>query len=492
VPRCDGAIRNASCGPLAPKTGRVATEATSVTIDADAPWRGHRVMWHTRQASITRTIVAGSTALILACGERGGTSRATSDSATSPTTAAGSFAVSSQPLGPIPPDDSLARPKSLHQVGVPVELTRAAMPRDNPQTPEKIALGEKLFFDGRLSANGTVACASCHDPRLAFTDGRPASVGIHNRLGQRNSPTVLNALYNKFQFWDGRAPTLETQAVLPIVNPVEMGQLTIDSAVARVAAVPEYRDRFRRVFGRPANGADLVRALASYERSQLSFDSPFDHFIAGDSNAIDASAKRGWKLFNTQGRCNKCHAFFDSTSRPTTFTDDTFHNIGIGIVRHPVLALARQAEQLIRRHDTVDVDRAAITTSMSVLGRYLVTGKDSDVASFKTPDLRNVMVTAPYFHDGSFATLWDVMDHYNKGDGITDPWLDVDMQPLALQERDIDDIISLLASLTSPSYKQLAARELARQRQRSRTARPQRDSVRAFGPKPVQPKRPKI
>jgi cytochrome c peroxidase len=398
--------------------------------------------------------------------------------------------VSSQPLGPIPPDDPLARPKSIHQVGFPVALTRKAMPPDNPQTPEKIALGEKLFFDGRLSANGTVACASCHDPRLAFTDGRPTSVGIHSRLGQRNAPTVLNAMYNILQFWDGRAPTLETQAALPIVNPVEMGQPTLDSAVARVAAVPEYRDRFRRVFGRQPNGLDLVRAIASYERSQISFDSPFDHYIAGDSNAIDASAKHGWVLFRTTGRCNKCHQFTDTTSRPTTFNDTSFHNIGVLIIRHRVVALARKAEQEISKGDTIAVDQAAILTPMSALGRYLVTRNDSDMASFKSPDLRNVMVTAPYFHDGSFATLWDVMDHYNKGDGIQDPWLDVDIQPLALQEKDIDDLVALMASLTSPSYKSLAARELARQRELSRTSRPQRDSARAFGPKPVQPKPP--
>jgi cytochrome c peroxidase len=446
----------------------------------------------TRDARITLAVVGGSTVLLLACGDRAGQSRANSDTTTARPATASVFLVSSQPLGPIPPDDSLARPKSLNQVGVPIALSRKAMPADNPQTPEKIALGEKLFFDGRLSANGTVACASCHDPRLAFTDGRPTSVGIHNRIGQRNSPTVLNALYNKFQFWDGRSPTLEAQAANPIINPVEMGQPTLDTAVARIAAIPEYRDRFRRVFGRPPNGVDLVRAIASYERSQLSFDSPFDHFIAGDSNAIDASAKRGWKLFNTQGRCNKCHAFTDTTSRPTTFTDDTFHNIGIGMLGHPVVALARQAEQLIRIGDTADVDRAAILTPMSVLGRYLVTGSYSDIASFKSPDLRNVMVTAPYFHDGSFATLWDVLDHYNKGDGIADPWLDVDLQPLALHENDIDDLVALMASLTSPSYRQLAAKELARQRQLSRTSRPQRDSARAFGPKPVQPKRPKI
>jgi cytochrome c peroxidase len=435
-----------------------------------------------------------SVAIIVACGESGNGSRGRSETSASASTAARgapmAFQVSSQPLGPIPPDDSLARPKSIHQVGVPLALTRAAMPRGNPQTTEKIALGEKLFFDGRLSANGTVACASCHDPRLAFTDGRTTSVGIGSRLGQRNSPTVLNALYNNFQFWDGRAPTLEAQAALPIVNPVEMGQPTLDSAVARIAAVPEYRDRFRRVFGRPPNGDDLVRAIASYERSQLSFDAPFDHFIAGDSNAIDASAKRGWVLFKTTGRCNKCHQFTDTTSRPTTFNDTSFHNIGVLIVRHDVVDLARRAEQSVRKGDTVAVDQAAILSPMSALGRYLVTRNDSDMASFKSPDLRNVMVTAPYFHDGSAATLWDVMDHYNKGAGVRDPWLDVDIQPLALHERDIDDLVALMASLTSPSYKSLAARELARQRRLSRTARPQRDSARAFGPKLVQPKPP--
>jgi cytochrome c peroxidase len=438
------------------------------------------------QGSITLRFAAASTALILACGERGGESRAKSE------TTAGPFLASSQPLEPIPPDDSLARPKSLHQVGVPVARTRSVIPPDNPQTPEKIALGEKLFFDGRLSTNGSVACASCHDPRRAFTDGRPVSVGIGNRLGQRNAPTVLNALYNTTQFWDGRAATLEQQAALPIANPVEMGQPTLDSAVARIAAIPEYRNRFRRVFGQQPNGPDLLRAIASYERSQLSFDSPFDHFMAGDSSAIDASAKRGWVLFNTRARCNKCHALTDTTSRPTTFTDNSFHNIGIGIVRHRVVALARQAEQLVRRGDTLAIDRAAILTPMSALGRYLITRRDSDIASFKTPDLRNVLVTGPYFHDGSSATLWDVIDHYNKGAGLRNPFLDVDIQPLALHEREIDDLVALMASLTSATYRQQAARELARQRQLSRTSRPQRDSARAFGPKPVQPRPPSL
>src|SRR3989454_2748859 len=237
---------------------------------------------------------------------------------------------------PIPGAGPLARPKSLQQVGTPADATRAAIPPDNPQTPEKIALGQRLFFDGRLSADGSVACSTCHDPARAFTDGRPASIGINGRLGQRNAPTILNALYNKTQFWDGRASTLEEQAALPIVNPIEMGEPSLDAAVARIARVGEYQAAFATVFGRPPNGPDLLRAIASYERTLLSFDSPFDHFIAGDQHAIDDAAKRGWDLFNGRGRCNLCHALSDKQPNLTNFTDNDFHNIGIGIIRHNV------------------------------------------------------------------------------------------------------------------------------------------------------------
>ena len=165
---------------------------------------------------------------------------------------------------PVPKMGPLAAGRSLRQVGLPAELARAAVPADNPQTPEKIALGQKLFFDPRLSADGTVACATCHDPARAFTDGRPVSVGIHGRTGQRNAPTILNALFNNTQFWDGRSKTLEEQAGLPIINPVEMGQPSLDAAVAGIAGVEEYRQAFKKAFGRRVNGQDLVRAIAAY------------------------------------------------------------------------------------------------------------------------------------------------------------------------------------------------------------------------------------
>jgi cytochrome c peroxidase len=392
---------------------------------------------------------------------------------------------------PIPKAGPLARPRSLQQVGLPVELTRTVTPPDNPQTPEKIALGQKLFFEGRLSADGTVACATCHDPARAFTDGRPTSVGIHGRTGQRNAPTVLNALYNKAQFWDGRAKTLEEQATMPIVNSVEMGQPSLDAAIAKIAGIGEYKEAFRKVFGRPVNGPDLVRAIASYERTLVSFASPFDHFSAGDKNAIDDAARRGWELFNTKALCNKCHALTETKRDVTNFMDNDFHNIGIGIIRHDVVALARKAEKLVASGDQAAIDRAAIQTDMSALGRFLITKKDVDTAAFKTPNLRNVLVTGPYFHDGSQETLWDVIDHYNKGAGLKNPWLDEDIQPLALTERDIDDLVAFLASLTSPEYRKQGVQELERQRALSLTSRPQRDTKRAFGPKPPRPKPPR-
>jgi cytochrome c peroxidase len=388
----------------------------------------------------------------------------------------------------VPVPGPLAEPRSLEQIGVPLLQTMAEIPQDNPQTPEKVTLGKKLFFEARLSADGTVACATCHNPDRAFTDGKAASVGFKGRVGQRNAPTILNALYHKAQFWDGRAGTLEAQAILPIVNPSEMGQPSMDAAAAAIASIPEYRESFQRIFNRAPNGPDIARAIASYERSLISFNSPFDRFIAGNANAIDDAAKRGWTIFNTRGRCNLCHASVNLDV--AYFTDFDFHNIGIGIIRHRVVPLARKAEGLIKKGDLPGVDRAAIQSDMSVLGRFLVTRKEADMASFKTPSLRNVLVTAPYFHDGSQETLWDVVDHYNKGDGLKNPWLDDDIQPLALTDRDIADLVAFMASLTSEEYKDLGAKELARQHALSLTSRPQRDTARSFGLKPPRPRPP--
>jgi cytochrome c peroxidase len=390
---------------------------------------------------------------------------------------------------PLPKSGSLAEPRLSTQVGFPTALTNYVI---SPSTlrPARVALGQKLFFEPRLSGDGAVACATCHDPARAFTDGRPVSVGIHGRVGQRNAPTVLNALYNKTQFWDGRVNTLEQQAALPITNPFEMGSVSIGDAVSRIAGDKDYQTQFMQAFGRDVNEQDMLSAIGAYERTLASFDSPFDLFIAGDANSISDSAKRGWELFNGKARCHLCHALTDNQPDTTLFMDNDFHNIGIGILRHHVDHLAQQAERELAQGRLEAIDTASITSEMSVLGRFLVTRKQSDIASFKTPGLRNVLVTGPYFHDGSMQTLWDVMDHYNKGDGITNPWLDKDMQPLALTEPEIDDVVAFLASLTSPQYKAIGDQEYARQLALSKVSRPQRDTARAFGPKPKQPEPP--
>ena len=395
-------------------------------------------------------------------------------------------ALASGQAPPLPQAGPLAEPRSPDQVGFPKVLTQYVI---SPVTlrPARIALGQKLFFEPRLSGDSTVACATCHDPARAFTDGRPVSVGIHGRVGQRNAPTILNALYNKHQFWDGRVTTLEQQAALPITNPFEMGSTSVGEAISRIASDKDYQTRFSQAYDRDVNEQDMLSAIAGYERTLASFDSPFDHFIVGEANAISDSAKRGWELFNTKARCHLCHALTEDQRDATLFIDNDFHNIGIGILRHRVGPLAQQAQRELAQGHLSDIDATAIASEMSVLGRFLITKEQSDIASFKTPGLRNVLVTGPYFHDGSMQTLWDVMDHYNKGDGISDPWLDKDMQPLALTEPEIDDVVAFLASLTSPQYKEVGDREYARQLALSKVSRPQREPARAFGPKPKQP-----
>src|SRR6266849_1416052 len=229
---------------------------------------------------------------------------------------------------PLPVAGPLAEPRSLNQVGLPAVLTKWVISPPNSRMPARAALGQKLFFDARLSANGAVACATCHNPARAFTDGRPTSIGIHGRLGQRNAPTVLNALYNKHQFWDGRVNTLEQQAAMPITNPFEMGSASVADAVSKIAADQDYQSRFMQAFGRGVNEQDMLSAIAAYEQTLVSFDSPYDHFIAGDASAISDSAKRGLELFNTKARCNKCHALSDNELHETLIRIMIFTTLG--------------------------------------------------------------------------------------------------------------------------------------------------------------------
>jgi cytochrome c peroxidase len=380
-------------------------------------------------------------------------------------------------LADAPKPGPSAEPKSLDQPGLPRDLYAASVPADNAQTPEKVALGKSLFFDTRLSANNSTACATCHKPDLGFTDQLATSKGIRDQHGQRNAPTVLNAMFNVTQFWDGRAPTLEEQAKLPILNPVEMGQKAPEDVVTKLNGISEYKAAFQKVFSRTPNYDDMAKAIAAYERTQVTFDTPFDRFTAGDSKAIDAAARRGWTVFNGKGRCMTCHAV-----NPTSpmFTDNLFHNIGVSAHKSDFVQLARKSLTLLQEGDTKQIDELALQTDMSELGRFLVTKRNADIGAFKTPGLRNILLTHPYFHDGSQDTLWDTIDHYNKG-GVQNPFLDGGIQRLGLTEPEIDDLVAFLASLTSDQYAAAAKKEFARQKALSRTKRPQRDTAAAMG-----------
>ena len=363
-------------------------------------------------------------------------------------------------------------------IGVSAALYDLSVPPERRPTAPRIALGNKLFNDKRLSADDSVSCATCHDPKRAFSDGKARSVGIKNQTGKRNSPTVLNALFNATQFWDGRAGTLEEQAVLPIINPIEMGMPDLDAVVAKVKGIPEYVNDFREVFGREVTGEDLASALAAFERTQFSGNARFDRFLVGDAKALNASEKRGWALFNGKARCNSCHA---GNAVSPLFSDQKFHNIGIAAREHDFPKLANKALRVVRTGDAKQIDELALQTDLSEMGRFLVTKNENDIGSFKTPTLRNVAITGPYMHDGSLTTLWDVMDHYNKG-GLPNPYLDGGMQRLGLTEPEIDDVVAFLFALTSDDFASLEKKELAAQRTR-KNKRPERDTAAALGKK---------
>jgi len=371
-----------------------------------------------------------------------------------------------------------AEPKSMHQTGFPQLLYGWSVPADNPQTPAKVAFGKALFFDPRLSVDNTIACANCHDPDKGFTDQQATSDGVHMKTGERNAPTIIDAIFNIEQFWDGREPTLEAQAGDPILNPIEMGMPDRNTVVTKLDSIAEYKTEFQNVFGTAPNYDDMTKAIAAYERTQLDFDSPFDHFMAGDENAITPQQKRGWAIFNGQGRCMSCHGW--NPTRPL-FTDDRFHNIGVSAHKSNFVPLARQAlDELAKGASAQDLDRLAIQTDMSGLGRFLVTKQPHDIGAFRTMDLRNLYVTEPYFHDGSQVTIWDTLDHYNKG-GVPNPFLDGGIVPLGLSEQQEDDLAAFLLSLTSPTYMEQAKKEYERQLKLSRTTRPQRDTAAAMG-----------
>jgi cytochrome c peroxidase len=297
----------------------------------------------------------------------------------------------------------------------PLGVDEPVIPKANPLTPEKVALGQQLFFDPRLSADNTVSCASCHDPRKGFSNGERVGVGIRGQRGKRNVPTVLNAALNDFYFWDGRAASLEEQALGSIQSPDEMGQ-SHTATVAKLRSLKGYRAQFARAFGTEAfTIREVAAAIAAFERTLLTGNSRFDRYkFGGEAGALTAAEERGFGLFREKARCVACH-LVDEFSAP--FTDNRFHNLGIGI-----------------EGPTPDV------------GRFAVTKRLADRGKFKTPTLRNLSQTAPYMHDGRFATLEEVVDFYDKG-GIRNPNFDPDITPLGLTAPGKADLVAFLRAL---------------------------------------------
>ena len=342
-------------------------------------------------------------------------------------------------------------------LGIPLDLWTYFVPNDNPVTAAKVELGRKLFFDARLSADGKVSCASCHDPKQAFTDGKKVAEGIGGRLGNRNSPTLLNSMFSTGQFWDGRAETLEEQAKLPLTNPVEMGNRSVDEALAKIAADPEYVRAFRQVFGGPVTIAGFAKAVGSFERTLVSGNSPLDRYVAGDLNALSESARNGMILFRTKARCSICHVFNQNFSAFATFpffTDGNYRNTGVAANFKGFEVLAVQAMAAARDKSGQAFDALVKHERASELGRFVTTGNILDIGAFRTPSLRNVELTAPYFHDGSAATLGEVVRFYLKG-GKKNPNRDWQLEPIELTENEQQDLISFLKSLTSDDARRM-------------------------------------
>ena len=298
-------------------------------------------------------------------------------------------------------------------ITIPKGLPQIRFPKDNVPTTEKIELGKQLYFDKRLSSDNTISCASCHDPAKGFSNAEQFATGVGGKKGGRNSPTVLNTAYNKFQFWDGRAGSLEEQALGPIQNPIEMN-MKLEDVVKKLNGIKGYKDQFQKVFGTDVTSEGIALAIASYERTVLSGNAPYDLFQAGDQKALSESAQRGLKLFKSKAACASCH------SGPN-FTDNGFHNIGLK-----------------------DNNKDA--------GRKAVSKLEGDTGTFKTPTLREIAKTAPYMHDGSMKTLEEVMKHYNQG-GIDNPYLDEEIFPLKLTDEEVKDLITFLKEgLSSKDY----------------------------------------
>lgn len=333
----------------------------------------------------------------------------------------------------------------------PLGLPPLPVPEGNPLTRKKIELGRKLFFDRRLSLNGTQSCAMCHVPEQGFTNNELATaVGLEGQIVGRNAPTLYNVGYKTRMFHDARESTLEQQAWQPMVNPVEMANPSIGWVIAKLRELKDYDSLFEAAFGdRDVTMNSVAEALASYQRTLLVANSPFDRWHFGDEeDALDASAKRGFELFTGRASCSSCHLIGEDYA---LFTDDGLHNTGTGYERAMGEAPGPRRVALAPGiFAEVSAENVAVVSNLGAgndLGRYEVTGNVNDRWHYKTPTLRNVALTAPYMHDGSMLTLDDVVAFYNRG-GVPNPLQDTRIRPLGLSAQDKADLLAFLESLT--------------------------------------------
>jgi cytochrome c peroxidase len=325
-------------------------------------------------------------------------------------------------------------------------------------TAENIALGRKLFFDRRLSVNNTMSCGMCHIPEQGFTNNELATpVGVEGRAVRRNSPTILNVAYLTRVFHDGRETSIETQPISPLTARNEMANPSMGFVLERIRSLNDYDGLFEGVFGGGPTVDRLGDALATWQRTLLAGNSPFDRWKYGEeADALSPQQRRGFALFTGKGNCVMCHPVGE---KHALFTDDAFHDTGIGYFRHEVVAAdAAPVPVEIAPGVVIPVDREYIASISEKrepdYGRFEVTQQPADMWRFRTPSLRNVAVTAPYMHDGSLRTLEDVVRFYARG-GVSHPGLDPLLRPVALSDEEVADLVAFLESLTSSDLARL-------------------------------------
>ncbi|MEO2173302.1 MAG: cytochrome c peroxidase [bacterium] len=335
--------------------------------------------------------------------------------------------------------------------------TSTANPQLGMRTAPKLdkieaELGKRLFFDRRLSVNGTLSCAMCHIPEQGFTQNQMATpVGFKGRSVKRNSPTLLNVAYRQVLFFDGREFTLHDQVWSPLLSAREMGNVSIGSVIARLQQLDDYASVFRQVYGEDITAGNIGAALAAYEQTLIAAGSPFDQWYFGKlDSAVGDGVKSGFALFMRHG-CIQCHTVDASQGQ---FTDDDFHNTGIGFARtmqDPV-----RGTRIIKLAETISIqtEESFEGDNLNDLGRYEMTGHTGDRWKYRTPTLRNVALTSPYMHDGSLSSLEDVISFYADG-GVPNEGLDDKIKPLNLTRIEISQLVLFLQSLTSPHVQDL-------------------------------------